>query len=1249
MKTILTERWYYPNLSALRLPVRFCLPLLIFCFCYQASRASDVVEVIPLTNQILMVHFDDGYVDYHELGERREDETLYHIPLNVALADQLSSYIISSTDDLAYANGLSPTDLSRKSKGTAYLWLCESYQDGVGCTNTSDDHAKEHWIYVFLPEPMQKGKTYTIDLGNLAKNGSTFSVTYDDDNTRSEAVHVNNVGYDPAANAKYGYVYHWMGTKGGLDLSAYAGASFQLINQATGKADFTGALTFRKEADNQESPYQDQTPNGNFLGAEVYECDFSGFGGVGTYVLSVDGVGCSFPFELNSNVYDEVFYWTMKGLYQNRSGIALEAPYTDQPRSAPHNPNTTPGFKGQLKYTSFRYYDAAKSDNDKADKPKWEAGIKGDINTWGWYQDAGDWDAYSTHARVPTNLMFLYEVASQNFSDGQLNIPESGNGLPDLLDEARWLIRFYHRTRQAILEAGYGTGGVGGARVFGDLWGGDELEDGTTIGSWQDTQRLYVVSGEDPHMTYTYAGLAAQYAWILDQDGFTDPEGINWKKEAQEAWTWAKNNTKPGDEEIKFAGDLDLVASRMYAATALYRLTGNSEYHTQFIEDVASKQWTSTTVLEKDNRYSAWIYSLMDNQSKNTATAELAQEAVQYSADFIMLYHVDKRACRWAGNYFFPMLVGQGTTPMVNEGVMGYAIAKKTGKGADKLPAYKLFMQTTADYFLGTNPLNMTWLTGVGDRSPGEIFHLDSWYSGKDTPRKGIIPYGPWHDESSLGPIGPWNHKWANKTLTPNSVDQWPGHERWYDLRSSPFTSEFTVHQNNGVAAVVYGFLKNGPGSYRGGESSTPTEPTAVTTISTSSDDAEEKPDGAMNLSSDDLDLRSGDVSGMRFALQVPQGASINEATVSFVAKGNTSGANTFTFRIQAANNANTFTSSNGNLSGRNTSSSLVTWSPGSWTDEQTYTSPDLSGLVQEVVNRSGWTSGNSLVLLVSASNSNKRAARTYDYNGNSSQAPSLSVSYSNGGNPTPNPNPSTDAYRYLRLTFESGSAVAVQEVEWRVGGNSYPSSAVSSTGQANGQGVSVLGASWEDDYKLYNKVDNCTGGQLYINDVNLPKSVTLDLGSGKGIAPDGLIISKCTNAWSQLSSFKAEGSNDLSDWSLLGQFSGLTVNDFPGDVGTFSLGSGNARQGTELKKGVSTVQEALLLGVYPNPSTGLVQVQMPEAALVQVHNSVGQLVLEQEVQQGLSSLDLSKLGNGMHMVSTTIHGRRQVQRLILK
>ena len=67
---------------------------------------------------------------------------------------------------------------------------------------------------------------------------------------------------------------------------------------------------------------------------------------------------------------------------------------------------------------------------------------------WGWYHDAGDWDGHSHHSIVPRYLLLAYELAPQNLIDGELNIPESGNDLPDILDEAAWLIQYYRRSRR---------------------------------------------------------------------------------------------------------------------------------------------------------------------------------------------------------------------------------------------------------------------------------------------------------------------------------------------------------------------------------------------------------------------------------------------------------------------------------------------------------------------------------------------------------------------------------------------------------------------------------------------------------------------------------------------------------------------------------------------------------------------------------------------------------------------------------
>ena len=174
---------------------------------------------------------------------------------------------------------------------------------------------------------------------------------------------------------------------------------------------------------------------------------------------------------------------------------------------------------------------------------------------------------------------------------------------------------------------------------------------------------------------------------------------------------------------------------------------------------------------------------------------------------------VERRATRYGGNFFFPMLVGQPTTPMIFEGLMGFVLTKDSNPG--RANNYLTNIYTTSDYFLGTNPLNIVWATGLGERHPNEVFHLDSWYNGLDTEADevqtefypGIVPYGPWINDGKA--FGPWDNDWAGRTTFP-AYETWPGHERWYDQRTAPLTAEFTVHQNTAPAAVTYGFLIDG-------------------------------------------------------------------------------------------------------------------------------------------------------------------------------------------------------------------------------------------------------------------------------------------------------------------------------------------------------------------------------------------------------------------------------------------------------
>lgn len=168
----------------------------------------------------------------------------------------------------------------------------------------------------------------------------------------------------------------------------------------------------------------------------------------------------------------------------------------------------------------------------------------------------------------------------------------------------------------------------------------------------------------------------------------------------------------------------------------------------------------------------------------------------------------------------------------------------------------------------------------------------------------------------------------------------------------------------------------------------------SVTAVSKVNGDAEETLSSkVVQLTSADLDMRSTDLVGLRFALAVPPGAIIEQATLRLTGKGNQSGNNTLTVRVQNANNANAFSATAGNLSSRSTGTASVNWGVGNWQDGQSYTSPNLSSLVQQVVNRSGWQSGNHVAFLIQGSSTSKRSARSYEYS-NSNQFSGLSITY---------------------------------------------------------------------------------------------------------------------------------------------------------------------------------------------------------------------------------------------------------------
>lgn len=156
----------------------------------------------------------------------------------------------------------------------------------------------------------------------------------------------------------------------------------------------------------------------------AWQVDFSGFEKPGRYQLAGDDSGkriTSDPFVIGDRVYQQALVAGMKSFYFQRTRTALPAPYAVWEGKAytRKNPSHVHADVG---------WDLLDFPNKKR---KWK--IEG-----GWF-DAGNFDMYipSTGVAAQT-LLYAYEWSPQQFPDKQLNIPESGNGVSDLLDEIRW-------------------------------------------------------------------------------------------------------------------------------------------------------------------------------------------------------------------------------------------------------------------------------------------------------------------------------------------------------------------------------------------------------------------------------------------------------------------------------------------------------------------------------------------------------------------------------------------------------------------------------------------------------------------------------------------------------------------------------------------------------------------------------------------------------------------------------------------
>jgi endoglucanase len=416
--------------------VHTCI-VLTASFVVSAAHASEVKEISPITDRVLLIHLVDGRAIRESVDPTSPDATqdgrIEAVPLDTARAAQPASWRISSRDDTRYSAGLQPTKIGRKSKGVQWTR-----------TKDGDRHVMGHWMYLQLPAPLQAGRRYTLDTGTLATGARLRTFRFDPVRLRSETIKVNQVGYVPNG-PKFGYLFQYMGDAGALNLDEYSQTRFHIVEDKTGRIVFSGTPTLRqRKGDPNTAPDNNVRGGEDFEGTDVYQCDFSAFNKPGRYRLTSSVWAARFRFPSGpmfivrrsrprcAALITNAAARLSRGLIHSGHG-----PCAITPTSRRSSRCCKPILPATRNITAMAL--PARKQNRLTGEER---------NVPGGYHDAADWDREKSHINQANELCLTYELAPKKFHDGELNIPESGNGIPDILDEATWGVDYYRRLQR---------------------------------------------------------------------------------------------------------------------------------------------------------------------------------------------------------------------------------------------------------------------------------------------------------------------------------------------------------------------------------------------------------------------------------------------------------------------------------------------------------------------------------------------------------------------------------------------------------------------------------------------------------------------------------------------------------------------------------------------------------------------------------------------------------------------------------
>jgi len=689
-------------------------------------------------------------------------------------------------------------------------------------------------LYLEVAEPIADNSTVAVTNPSETVFPSSVVFTAVSNPLRySPAIHVNQEGYVPSFPKK-AMVGYYLGGMGEMPVTA---TSFSVIDVNTNAVVYQSALTLRQDLGYETNPPPYQL---------VYVADFSGLTTPGEYQVQIEGMGTSLPFLINEGIAMGWVRAYALGMYEQRSGApGIGLPWTRFAHAADHTapasvpvPDTSPAFA--FTWTCIKSYTSqvtangpplqfpqtaqALTSNETSLFPFVNTGT---VDVSGGHWDAGDYSKYTENsAQLVHELIFAVDNVPGLSTLDNFGIPESGDGIPDTLQEAKWEADFLVKMQDS--DGGF---------YFLVYPINEEYE-----GSLPQNGQAQVVWPKNTSVSGAATAAMAEAGSSPSMKQYYPIEAASYLAAAEKGWAFLQAATaKYGSSRYQkltfYSDDWQDNDEYAWAAAALYAATGDAAYQTQLFALFPNPGASSTFRWGWWSMAEGWGNAIRDYAF---AASSGRLSASDLDANYLAMCQTQIVA---AGNNVVSWVADSayGTPfPPPTKAALGGGWYFSLDQASDAAVAYLVSpnpafldaLVSAMNYEGGTNPVNVTYLTGLGLKRQQNQVSQFAVNSRRILPPSGIpqgqvtagfeyIPeYGAELSEASYQPDG-------------GNTNTYPYYDRWSDAYN--VTQEFiTVNQARSfIATALLASLTSGSSAAWSAPAASITVPSAVAVLNT--------------------------------------------------------------------------------------------------------------------------------------------------------------------------------------------------------------------------------------------------------------------------------------------------------------------------------------------------------------------------------------------------------------------------------